>query len=423
VTASKPVSYYLALLKSTQTQPYVQLAWELQGLPDLTNATAVAKITYLALNATNPEVKEAFQLMMKGGTPDPRDYTYTVPDYNTELQVLYWLALQNEFKKDDTLALAIAMVNGFWVTIGDNQVRWSVRKDANDLLGFLRETNELQSARGYYQLENYPLEAKVCLAWTGGDPNRGGHMTTQRGGNVRRPLNIHALTEYSSRPIDLTGYEWNTVSVDTLRRARQLVEERAWIDRSVDKTVNSLEEYFYLSSRPAWNFTWPENQGFVRVNGETTLNRNFNNADFEFEHFILYGKAIGVCGDEAVLIDALSKSWGISTTIVTRTWQGPDGNNHMHVAYYEPVSRVWKALEKQVSTFDSRERGKGAQNLYIFKPPVVHCNFFDGQQDDKQRLLMLRFYYSMKNVATEDVIQIFTHGMSNSQMKQWLLYS
>jgi hypothetical protein len=66
VTAAKPVSYYVSLLKSTQTQPYLQLAWELQGLPDATNATAVAKITYLTLNATNPEVKEAFELMMKG---------------------------------------------------------------------------------------------------------------------------------------------------------------------------------------------------------------------------------------------------------------------------------------------------------------------------------------------------------------------
>jgi hypothetical protein len=67
VTATKPVSYYLGFLESNRTEPYVSLARELRKLPDLTNATAVAKITYLALNATNPEVKEALQLMMKGG--------------------------------------------------------------------------------------------------------------------------------------------------------------------------------------------------------------------------------------------------------------------------------------------------------------------------------------------------------------------
>lgn len=119
VTATQPISYYLKLLDSNGTQPYVQLERELRKLPDLKNATAVAKIAYLALNATNPEVKEAFELMIKGGTPDAREFSYSVPRYNTELQVLYWLACQNEFKKDDTLALAIGMANGLWLTMGD----------------------------------------------------------------------------------------------------------------------------------------------------------------------------------------------------------------------------------------------------------------------------------------------------------------
>jgi hypothetical protein len=167
VTAAKPVNYYTSLLKSTGAQPYVELGWELQALPDATNATAIAKITYLALNATNPEVEEAFQLMTKGGTPSPSDFTYTVPNYNTELEVLYWLALQNEFKRDDTLALAIAMVHGLWVTMGDSQVKEAVRKDASDLLHFYRETNRLQDELKRPKLEDYPLEAKIALGWTG----------------------------------------------------------------------------------------------------------------------------------------------------------------------------------------------------------------------------------------------------------------
>jgi hypothetical protein len=40
----KPVDYYLSLLKSNRTAPYGQLFWELRKLPELTNATAVAKI-------------------------------------------------------------------------------------------------------------------------------------------------------------------------------------------------------------------------------------------------------------------------------------------------------------------------------------------------------------------------------------------
>jgi hypothetical protein len=161
ITATKSVSFYLALLESNRTEPYVQLAKELRKLPDFSNATAVAKIAYLALNATNPEVKEAFELMMKGGTPDPRDFTYTVPNYNTELQVLYWLALQNEFKKDDTLALALAMVNGLWITMGDDQVRDAVIKDTDGLLSFGRETAELQNCRTLHT----PLTILRLIRW------------------------------------------------------------------------------------------------------------------------------------------------------------------------------------------------------------------------------------------------------------------
>jgi hypothetical protein len=50
----RPVNYYLTLLESNGTQPYLRLGEELRRLPDLTNATAVATITYLALNATDP---------------------------------------------------------------------------------------------------------------------------------------------------------------------------------------------------------------------------------------------------------------------------------------------------------------------------------------------------------------------------------
>lgn len=159
----KSINYYLSLLESNGTQPYVQLAKELRKLPTLTNATAVAMITYLALNATNPEVKEAFMLMIKGGTPNQRDFTYSVPQYNTELQVLYWLACQNDFKKDDTLALAIAMVNGLWVTMGYEQVREAVKKDTSDILAFFRETDELQRKRGYYQLKKLSVGGETGL--------------------------------------------------------------------------------------------------------------------------------------------------------------------------------------------------------------------------------------------------------------------
>jgi len=57
-------------------------------------------------------VKKAGELMLEGGTPDKNNYTYSVPSYNTELQALHWLAQDNEFDKNDTTAMAIAMDSG-----------------------------------------------------------------------------------------------------------------------------------------------------------------------------------------------------------------------------------------------------------------------------------------------------------------------
>jgi len=58
------------------------------------------------------------------------------------------------------------MVNGFWVTVGDSQVRSDVWNDTSPLLTFFRETNEIQRQKGFPPLESYVLEAKICLAYT-----------------------------------------------------------------------------------------------------------------------------------------------------------------------------------------------------------------------------------------------------------------
>jgi hypothetical protein len=113
--------------------------------------------------------------MMKGGTPDPRDFKSPVPDHNTELQVLYWLACQSEFKKDDTLALEISLVNGIWVATGLDEAGSAVRNDTAQVLSYFREMSRLQQDRSYPNLESYPLEAKTCLVSTGG-------YSTVRGG-------------------------------------------------------------------------------------------------------------------------------------------------------------------------------------------------------------------------------------------------
>ena len=410
VTASKPVSYYLGLLESNGTQPYAQLAKELRKLPDLTNATAVAEITYLALSATNPEVKEALELMIKGGTPSPSDFTYTVPNYNTELQVLYWLACQNEFKKDDTLALAIAMVNGLWITKGDNQVREAVKKDTSDLLTFFREDDEMQRARGYSSLEEYPLEVKICLAWTGGYSTSGG-----------RP---YPLQLYKDRKLPFRGYVWDTVSLHTLRKMRDLMETKGWIVGSVDTTVASVERYLYFSTH--WNYTGNTETEFIEVDGEKVLVHDINNVDFTFEYLLENDKAFGDCGDESGLVDAFAKSWGIATTYVLH--QSYDDKmteiiwSHMKISYYEPVSKTWKICEEQLNVGINEPY---RFTLYVYRPPTKLPDYLNYHPNPSFRFRAYgnECYAFERQLSAGEIKGMFLTGIGSAEMKQWLLYS
>ena len=404
VTVGQPksVDYYLNLVEANGTAPYVQLASELRKLPDLQNATAVATITYLALNATNPEVKEAFELMMKGGTPDPGDFTYSVPSYNTELEVLYWLACQNEFKKDDTLVLAIAMANGLWVTMGDDQVREAVKADASGMLAFLRETNELQRQQGYYQLEDYPFEAKLLLAWTG---------AAAVAGPADQPFR---LENFRSTKINLDVYDWNVVSIATLKKMQVLVYAN-WIDQNVTSMFSRIEEYFYFSGFNQ-HMDYQTTNGTIVVDTETVPNHHLNNVNWEFQHFEETGRILGVCNDEASFVSALAKSVGISTTEVNVNWKG-DG--HTFTVYFDQTGRTWRMYGKQMLNINIPD--DEAIYALVFRPPV-HEGFsyksftrFEGEN------LVVGYPFYLFVGKRVDVASYFVQGFSTQTFKSWLL--
>jgi hypothetical protein len=402
VTSTKPVSYYISLLKSVGVQPYVELGWELQALPDATNATAVAKITCLALNATNPEVKEAFELMIKGGTPSPSDFTYTVPKYNTELEVLYWLALQNEFKKDDTLALAIAMTNGLWATMGDEQVVRTLRNDTTGLLTFFRETDGTQQARGLYQLENYPLEAKIVLVWTGG-------MAVA--GPIDEPFRLEA---FRSKRIDRKAYDWNTVSIDTLRKMRELVYDK-WIDQNITLTFSQLEEYFYFSGFNQ-HMDYQAATGTIIVDNESVPNRHINNVNWELRHFTETGKILGVCNDEATFVADLAKSVGIATTLVNVNWK-TDG--HTFAVYFNPPKRDWRMYAKQMLNLNISD--DDAIYALLFRPPVYEGFSYKPFTAFEGRNLLVGDPFYLMLGRKRDIGSYFVYGLSNQTFKLWIL--
>ena len=422
VTATKSVTYYISLLKSAGVQPYVELAWELQAVPDATNATAIAKIAYLALNATNPEVKEAFELMMKGGTPSPTDFTYTVPNYNTELEVLYWLASSTQLKRDDTLALAIAMVNGLWVTMGDDQVREAVKTDSSDLLAFFRNTSDFQRKMGWTPLEGYPLEAKILLAWTGDDALKVGHGPHTEVG-AEAP---HSIFEHANHRVDIKTYQWNNVDAATLTKMQAVMLQKQWAASSIQSTYEKVEEYFLpIASNPNWYYTaTPDRRDkLITVDGEQVTPYVIHNARFLFEYFLQTGKGFGVCDDQATLVSAFLKSVGIPTNYVYKLWAGTPfgGAGHTFNIYYDGKSRVWTAKHWQLST------PGGAQmnitiDFYLFRPPVTQAGYLHNVKEQYYGMPMGSVYYKEINVANLTIYNTFLHGVTSAQMKQWLLY-
>ena len=394
LASATTVNYYLSLLESNGSQPYVQLAKELRKLPDLKNATAVAKITYLALNATNPEVREAFQLMIKGGTPDPRDFTYTVPKYNTELQVLYWLACQNEFTKDDTLTLAIALVNGIWVTTGSEEVLMAVQRESSELISYFRNVDLLQAERNYYRLSLYPLEAQTSLVWTGG-------YSTIQGG----PYYVRQDEKTS-----IERYLRNTIRPETLLKMQKTMLENGWLQASVDQTVASIENYFI--DTPHWNYS-----------SSDTYNINWN-----FELLEKEGHIYGNCGDESLMVDAFAKSSGISTTFIQK-WHLKEGQQemsdaHMHVVYYEPTFSQWRAAKKQLGIVGV-DSLMGYPHLYLVRPPI---DVTKSLEIPWPVIKGLRAFTGATYVPTfEEAVKIYNmllgQGIPTVMMKQWLLYS
>lgn len=133
MSATQPVSYYLSLLESNGTQPYVQLAKELQKLPDLSNtmtttknvdvrmAEAVGSMVSVALRADDSE-RYAISKMLNEGIPDKRKFC-------TPLQAWLWAAYDKkgynpllDYSLDSLLYdawLRTTTSNGF------NSSRWS----------------------------------------------------------------------------------------------------------------------------------------------------------------------------------------------------------------------------------------------------------------------------------------------------------
>lgn len=294
-------------------------------------------------NETHP-----FDLMVVGGVPEQGEFDYPVPRFNTELEVLFWLAEQNEFTSNDTLALAIAIDHGFLTTMATDEVRQHIYGDVGDLLTFARKIAEQQRAMGLsYDLEDFPLEAQIAWAWRGSE-------------NVG--YSFIYLRDSGSR-IDEDIYSQRVVSLPTLEEMGTFVVEH-WFKQDPDRIIEEMEN-LYIDLPDHWaghTPTWTEG-------GEG--DRSLLDANLAWANFKRTGKGIGVCVDEATFVSALLKSIGISSIPIEVGGARKDNSKleaHAFVMWYDPGTNAWKSYSDQAAVVSTAYKPPYWIDVYL--PPI-----------------------------------------------------
>jgi hypothetical protein len=417
---------------------YPGLSNELRKLPDFHQDTAesklaVQRIATLALQSDEPQVKDAFRIMLLGGTPDSNDFRYfRAPNWNTELQALYWLAEQTGFKKNDSLALAIAMAHGVFISLAsDDDLGKAVYHDISSFLNFLRSINDYQASSKLTPLENYPLEAKLALAWRANDWGRFGRVFYTLGDNAcpgsnyetSTPANIHNFHEYSTRPMNVKDYKFNTVSVSTLTEMSKYVIDRGWEPnlgagtRRVIFSVNTVRDFahnqwVYAHDYPGYKAPC---ENWVTIDGERSRPTNINNPNYVWRIFKSTGEGYGVSDDSNAFTDALVKSMGIPGISLDYVWGPIESSSHEETLYYDPSSNAWYA-----SSFGTGETplASTSMDIFIFRPPAVWTNFFIFTEYDRWTHVP-NLYHRILKVNGAEFSDILNQGIPSSEIYQW----
>jgi hypothetical protein len=390
---TRPVSYYLTLLRSNGTALYSQLASQIEELPNADNATAVAQIAFLALTSSNPDVKLGFEMMMSYGIPAFNEFGYPVPAWNVELLNLYNLANDVSFGKNDAIPLAIAIDDGIFTVTGDSNVQNQVRADDAAMLRLSREIMVWQSQHRMTLLLELPFEALLYWAWRG--------STTTVSGEDGGPL---PLVNYVKSKMPLSAYLWDTASPHTLEDMRADVD-RLWAPASstVDDIVQKVETYFYFPMYMHWEYHYDDGTTIsvygVKVTSGAVLNVNWQ----YYERFRKGLGGFGYCVAETAFVEAWLKSVGIPTDAIRRHPVSEAYLGHIHTIYYDPVAQVWKGYYQQVRL--GIDNPTDMQWFQILKLPfdyVLDLNHWTQLNLDQLQVMFVK------------------NGITTNQMQQWM---
>jgi hypothetical protein len=291
------------------------------------------------------------------------------------------------------------------------------------------------------QLESYPLEAKLALAWRADDLGRFGRVyysldqpCGENNSTAPEPSNIHNFYSNSRRPMSLGDYKWNTVYIETLSSMENyIINKKDYLmngnakDSSLNTAWNIRDMFGDYRNSSYWIYPRPgfgPCEDWTVINGETTRPTNINNANYEWQLWEKNGKGYGVSDDFNAFYEALLKSVGIATVPFDYIWNNwyDKGSepSHEESLFYDPSSGLWNYSAVLDPVTDSMD-------FLILRPPAIQTDFFDfyvperGSGFSERRIPNL--YYKELGVAGSSLKSRLDKGIPTSQMYSYFFDS
>jgi len=371
----KEVNYsnFTALLEDFDDLP------EIKDGVDLKERNAKERILFL-LRGDDPEIERAFEVLQKYGRPSNFTY-YEFPAYNTQLEVLLWLAEEREISDYDRIALAIALNYGAVLAISDEEVEKELKDYVVNLYDYFVETDAIVP----WDIMAYPLEADIALVWGANGINY--PLFFEKVGQYPEGATFYRVlttTDYyyldwidifKDKRMSKEDFDWLFVDVGTLREIREFLMHDMFspgfeevgvkgIANEIDSMLtHSLEHYTY--------YPWTK-ISYVEVEGRITPGCALSNPDWQWKHFKEKRRIMGNCADVSSTNTFFLKSINLPAFVI-----GVHSGSFWHrvVVFYDYEKDLWRITEHQKEIIEGHvEAPKLSVDNYF---PVVWSNWHE----------------------------------------------
>jgi len=399
------------------SEPYGYLTDDLYNLPELRDGIstdekkAIQQIEAI-INAskTDYQLRKGICLIDEYGVPNQNMFSFNVPNYNTQLQVLFYLVKDRNVPKDYyVVALACGLAYGSVITIGDHEVNQEIRKYVSQRFDQIIETDEIiQQYSVDWQVKDYPLEADLGLVW--------GAPATLYWNKQKEPLFWYDI--FRNRQMNIEDFNWFFIENDTLKDMQRWMIKKGFVDLSVedsaidmqhitnefpkeyndkiDKLMANLNDYLYFGKN---HFRGNPNE-LIDVEEVKILAGTIFNPDWQWRQFIKTGKFYGTCGEDTTAENMLAKSIGISCYHgFIFAMKNKHIYTHTIIRYYNSIDGMLKTTPCQIYFYKTTGH-EGS-------PPVSHDGWIYLPWDN---------FYRFANIHNfKEKWNLFYHRNANTQ--------